>query len=160
MEDVANPRRRPESFQVGAKVWLSTAHLPVHSGARKLAAKFCGPFVVEERVAAEAYRLALPAKWGQHPVFHTSQLKPLVGSAVVEAPVQLEDGAEAVEYEVERVLAKRVVRGRDQYLVKWRGYGDFENSWEPVGNLGNAQEALASFRAQDSRRGRSRAETG
>lgn len=50
-------------------------------------------------------------------------------------PVLLEDGAEAEEYEVEAVLDVRVVRGTEEFLVAWKGFGSWENSWEPVGNL-------------------------
>lgn len=47
MKEVANPKRREVNFQPGDKVWLSSAHLPIRFGARKLAAKWAGPFVVE-----------------------------------------------------------------------------------------------------------------
>ena len=40
------------------------------------------------------------------------------------------------EYSVENILDKRVnVDGIIEYLVKWKGYGDDENSWEPKNNL-------------------------
>lgn len=58
----------------------------------------------------------------------------------------LEDSSGPEEYEVERVLRSRVVRGKEQLLVKWKGFGDFENSWEPVDNLANARERVAEFR--------------
>ncbi|KAK9761085.1 hypothetical protein K7432_014271, partial [Basidiobolus ranarum] len=38
-------------------------------------------------------------------------------------------------YEVERVLGKRKYKGRVEYLLKWKGYDDDQNSWEPEGNL-------------------------
>lgn len=68
-----------------------------------------------------------------------------------EAPVVLEDAAEAEEYEVDRVLQKRVVRGREEFLVRWKGYSSFEDSWEPRGNLQNAREALQAFESGRSR---------
>ena len=75
-----------------------------------------------------------------HLVFHVSQLKAVVGSPQGEQPVQLEDGGE--EYEVERILAVRRVRGKQEFLVHWKGYGSWEDSWEPEANLENAPEAL------------------
>ena len=54
--------------------------------------------------------------------------------------MQLEDGGE--EYEVERILAVRRVRGKQEFLVHWKGYGSWEDSWEPEANLENAPEAL------------------
>lgn len=75
-----NPKRRAVDFNVGSKVWLSTAHLPVKLGTRKLCAKWAGPFPVLARVSEVAYKLELPAVWKQHPVFHVSQLKAVVGT--------------------------------------------------------------------------------
>jgi hypothetical protein len=54
------------------KVWLATGHLPVCSGARKLAEKWTGPFTIIIQVTKEAWRLALPATWKIHDVFHSS----------------------------------------------------------------------------------------
>ena len=91
MEGVANPKRRDVHFAVGDRVWLSSAHLPVRAGARKLHSRWAGPFVVAARVAREAYRLKLPASWRVHDVFHTSQLKAVYGAPRGGQPVLLDD---------------------------------------------------------------------
>ena len=109
MELAANRHRRDEDFEPGVKAWLSTSHLPLRFGTKKLAARFAGPYTVLERVSREAYRLAIPAQWRVHDVFHTSQLKHVAGHPRAEAPVLLEDGSE--EFEVDRVQATRLVRG-------------------------------------------------
>ncbi len=136
MEGVANPKRRAAAHAVGDRVWLSSAHLPLKSGARKLSSRWAGPFSVLEKVGQAAYRLELPQSWRIHPVFHVSQLKAVVGSPQGEQAVPLEDGGE--EYEVERLLAVRTTRGRKEYLIHWKGYGSWEDSWEPEENLENA----------------------
>lgn len=52
----------------------------------------------------------------------------------------LEDGSR--EYEVERIVGERRRGRRVEYLVKWKGFGEFENSWEPSYNLENASERV------------------
>ena len=49
------------------------------------------------------------------------------------------------EYEVETILDAKVIRRKFKYLVKWKGYPDSENSWEPLDNIKNASKAIAQF---------------
>merc|ERR1712226_541614 len=42
---------------------------------------------------------------------------------------------EEEEYVVEKILDKRITAGKIQYLIRWEGYGEEENTWEPKENL-------------------------
>jgi len=42
---------------------------------------------------------------------------------------------EGDEYVVENIVNKRVVKGKVQYFVKWEGFPDSDNTWEPEENL-------------------------
>ena len=39
------------------------------------------------------------------------------------------------EFLVEKILAERTRKGHKQVLIKWKGYPDSFNSWEPASNL-------------------------
>ena len=48
-----------------------------------------------------------------------------------------------------RLLDRRHSRGgRLEYLVRWKGYGAHEDTWEPVDNLANAQKMIEAFEAR------------
>ena len=38
-------------------------------------------------------------------------------------------------YEVEKILNERTNGNKLEYLVKWKGYDESQNSWEPFENL-------------------------
>ena len=44
---------------------------------------------------------------------------------------ELEEG----EYEVEKILKRRKRNNRFEYLLKYKGYPDSENTWEPRSNI-------------------------
>jgi len=49
------------------------------------------------------------------------------------------------EWEVEKILNKRKVRGKEKFLVRWKGFTAEADTWEGRENLGNAKEALRDF---------------
>ncbi|KAI1317262.1 hypothetical protein EDD11_008749 [Mortierella claussenii] len=59
----------------------------------------------------------------------------------VEDPILLE------EYEVEAILGIRDLKAvhGPRFKVKWRGYDDSQNTWEPLENLDNCQDLVKEF---------------
>jgi len=46
---------------------------------------------------------------------------------------------------VEKILNKRVVQGKEKFLVRWKGYTAEGNTWESRENLENAKELVEEF---------------
>ncbi|KAJ9523469.1 hypothetical protein QJQ45_007166 [Haematococcus lacustris] len=147
----ANKRRRDVTFSVGDSVLLSTKNLRNAPGrARKFLPRYVGPFKVTGKLGEAAYRLELPPTMSRlHPVFHVSLLKKYTGSQGFHPPPVMEWLEDAPHYEVHSLLSHRQVRfkKRMEYLVKWTGYDDTYNTWEPEAMLAGAPQILSKYKA-------------
>jgi len=52
---------------------------------------------------------------------------------------------EEKKFEVEKILNKRVVQGKEKFLVRWKGYMAKGNTWESRKNLENMKELVKEF---------------
>ncbi|KAK4748054.1 hypothetical protein SAY87_014640 [Trapa incisa] len=48
-------------------------------------------------------------------------------------------------YEIEAVRRKRIRKGKVQYLIKWRGWPETANTWEPLENLMSCSDVIDAF---------------
>ncbi|XP_050224327.1 chromo domain-containing protein LHP1 [Mercurialis annua] len=48
-------------------------------------------------------------------------------------------------YEIEFIRRKRVRKGQLQYFIKWRGWPETANTWEPLENLQSCSDVIDSF---------------
>ena len=142
-------RNPPPQLSKGDKVWLSTKNLKFLKDHAKLKQKKTGPFTITEVIGPLTYRLKLPKTWKIHPVFHAALLSRYQeteahGPSHTDPPPDLIEGEE--EYEVEEIRGHRMHRSKLQFLIKWKGYSEAENTWEPLSNLKHAQSLLESYK--------------
>ncbi|KAJ2898373.1 Ribonuclease H-like protein [Zalerion maritima] len=76
-------------------------------------------------LAPPNYKLSLPRSMQIHPIFHISLLEPALPRAQLDKVTELENEE---EYEVEKILGHRGEGPETEYLIKWKGCGDDENT--------------------------------
>ena len=130
----------PAQYNAGDQVWLEGKNLKLPHQITKLAPKRYGPFKIIKEISPVVYRLLLPPTWTIHNVFHASLLSPYSetpahGPNFSRPPPDLINREE--EYEVESIKAHRYF-GRNkrlQFLVRWKGYPESDNTWEPADSV-------------------------
>lgn len=56
-----------------------------------------------------------------------------------------EFGEYGLEYEAEAIKDSKIALGERLYLVKWAGWSDISNTWEPEANLHNSADLIKEF---------------
>jgi len=78
----------------------------------------------------------------KHNVFHLSLLDRYTPPTARQPPSELQPTVvdDSEKWEVDRIPDSNRRYRKLHYLVQWAGYNCVRTSWEPVENLGNAQE--------------------
>jgi len=142
-----------KEYRVGDLVLLSTKDLKwqmKRSRLEKLIEYFVGPYRIKRIISSNAVELELPSSIRIHPVVNVSQVhlyKPQVERQKKILPkLVFIEGEE--EFEVKKILNKRIVRGKEKFLVHWKGYIAEEDTWENRENLGNVKELVDKFKRE------------
>ena len=147
----ANRRRgKGEKYRVGNLILLSMKDLKwqmKEKRSEKLTEHFVGPYKVKGIVSSNAIELELPKSIRIHPVVNVSRVW-LYKSQVerqkkILPKLLIIKGQE--EFKIEKILNKRTIRGKEKFLVRWKGYTAEEDTWENRENLENTKELVEEF---------------
>ena len=113
----------------------------------KLTKRYIRLYEIEEVVSSNAVKLQLLSSMRIHLVVNVSRLvwyrEQVKGQKKEEEKPVKVDGVE--EWEVEKILNKRKIRGIEKYLVRWKGFTAEHDSWVKKEELGNVKEVLEDF---------------
>ena len=116
----------------------------------KLTKHFVGPYKVKGVVSSNAIELELPKSIKIYPVVNVSQVclyKPqMEGQKKTPPKLVIIKGEE--EFEMEKILNKRVVREKEKFLVRWKEYTAKEDTQESRENLENTKELVDEFKRE------------
>jgi len=91
---------------------------------KKLVDRYVGPYTIEEVVSTNVVKLRLPVLMKIHLVVNVSRIvqykEQVEGQKKEEGKPMEVEGVE--EWEVEKILNKKKIRGVEKYLVHWKGF--------------------------------------
>lgn len=151
-------------YNFGDKVWLMVPDSKIG-----LSNKFRSRWVeysILERVSVVNYRICrvLPNGDNEIKLVNVRRLKPATDPSILsqlahelatnnsDTNDNFEPNAESelvheptVEYDVEAIIDRKQIRNKHYYLVKWKGYDNDQNTWEPIEHLVNSPDLISSF---------------
>jgi hypothetical protein len=133
----ANKHRSDRVFAIGDYVYLKLQpyrQLSMKShGVHKLLPKYYGPYLVEDRIGATAYKLQLPPSANIHNVFHVSQLKLCPnpqGQQIQHIPAAFTIADKVPVAILDRKMVKRGHTAATKVLVQWKDLPLDNATWE------------------------------
>ncbi|KAK3025937.1 hypothetical protein RJ639_040853 [Escallonia herrerae] len=161
MKKHADKNRRSQEFNVGDKVMVKL--LPqdrkfLRGRDSRLLQKYEGPLTIVKKIGKMAYKVDPPHWWSRqlHPVFHVSMLKPFYEDTADPSRGQIKrQGLKpkaAGKRVAEAILNDRVIiasrKRHQEYLVKWQGHMDEENTWELAADLSAYADKIEAYHMQ------------
>ena len=113
--------------------------------------KQIGPYPISKIISPNAVELKLPPLFKIDAPINVSCLRPykppiIPGQQITPQPPIDVEGEQ--EYIVEEILDSCLRCNKLEFLIKWEGYTDENNSWEPENNCRNASRAIKDFYKQ------------
>ena len=141
-------RKETENWEKGDQVLLSTKDLVFKERpTKKLMERYVRPYMIEEVVSSNAVKLRLPSLMRIHLVVNVSRIvrykEQVKGQKKEEGKLVEVEGVE--EWEIEKILNKKKIRGVEKYLIRWKRFTAEGDTWEKRENLKNAEELIEEF---------------
>ena len=146
MEKQANKHQREPDFDVRDSVWVTTKNQKTERPSCKLDYQIASPYKVLKKVG-NSYEVDLPKTIRVHPIFSPDKLQKALGDLL---PKQNNDLSLLIQvnsndkWEVEEILASKLLREALHYQVKWTGY-DSDPTWYPTWNFVGCPQKLQEF---------------
>jgi len=129
----------------GDKVYLLRKNIRTRRPNDKLDHKKLGPFKIKRCIRDTAFELELPPTMRIHNVFHISLLEPADPETPDNPPPEIDPETQEEIWEVEEILAVKKMGRQLKWLIKWKGWGHENNTWEPKSYLTDCSERVQAF---------------
>jgi hypothetical protein len=138
-------------FKPNDLVLLNTANYNLGLPSDKLAPRWLGPLRILQIRGPNTVLIEVPPRLSRiEPIQNVTWLRKYVsrpdslGPTPQYLPPQIINDND--EFEVEDILAHRIVNKKTQYLVRFKSYGPEDDLWLPAANLANAPEIINAYK--------------
>jgi hypothetical protein len=125
---------------------ITTSNLSINRPSQKLAERMIGPYPIISLYLPNVVKVKLPHGIKIDPRINVSRLRPYNEPTIPgqqnSPPPPVEVSQDGNHYEVDEIIDSRLHRGQLEYLVKWKGFTEDHNTWEPQANVDKAPDAV------------------
>ena len=130
-------------YKINEKIYLQTDNIKIKRASKNLNHHSIESFMIKRNIKNLSYELDLLKNMRVHSVFYAFMLQLCDQFILLQTQATLIELDE--EYEVERILDKKMINETVHYLVKWKRYNISESTWESKMNLRNCVWMLQQF---------------
>jgi hypothetical protein len=152
-KELYDRQRLPHDFAVGDLVYLDSRDLPItyanntEERSRILQDRFAGlSEIVAASASPNAWVLNTPETWKVHQPFNVSRFNEYTSDRNrKQYPPAMVHTARGSEYMIEKIVAREKQGNRWMYRVRWTGYEEKDDTWQPLTDLDGCKETVEEF---------------
>ncbi|KAK3039423.1 hypothetical protein RJ639_027672 [Escallonia herrerae] len=159
MKKHADKNMRSQEFNVGDKVMVKLMPQDrkfLRGRDSRLLQKYEGPLTIVKKIGKMAYKVDPPHWWSRqlHPVFHVSMpfyedtTDPSRGQIKRQGLKPKAAGKRVAEAILNDIVITASRKRHQEYLVKWQGHMDEENTWERAADLSVYTDKIEAYHMQ------------
>jgi hypothetical protein len=144
-----NKKKAQIEFKINDKVFLNARNIISIRSFKKLNYKYYDSYTVSESINKISYKLNLSSIMKDiHDVFHVSFLE--FANDKNDETSSLIWIKDEKQWEIEKIVDRRVKNSKTSYLIKWLEYSHSNNEWVKEENMNNVKEVIEKFLSKSS----------
>ena len=142
-EEAINKNENIYDLNVKNKIYVKTTNIDLEKESKKLVKTVERSFKITRNIRKRTFELDLSKETNIFSIFKEDLLIKADPQKKVQDTWNRKNRKN--EYTVEQIVKNKIVNQKFEYLIKWKGYDETKNTWEPFQNLVHCKTILRKY---------------